>query len=975
LDKALDISPEERAAWLDSIREQNPALATDLQTLLNEHRALGDEGFLRTGAAMRPTPGLLSGQTVGAYTLVSPIGQGGMGTVWLARRSDGRFEGRAAVKFLSVGLLGGAAEERFKREGSILARLGHPNIAHLIDAGVLGGGQPYLILEYVEGRHIDSYCREHALDIEARIHLFLDVLAAVAHAHANLIVHRDIKPSNVLVTDDGQVKLLDFGIAKLLEDEAVTAAATVLTREGERALTLAYAAPEQVSGNAVTTGTDIYALGVLLYLLLAGKHPAESALQSPADLMKAIVDTQPPRPSDVVAPTTNLRGVLRGDLDTIVSKALKKNAAQRYVSVTAFAEDLRRYLGHEPITARPDTLTYRAGKFVRRNRIAVALATVIFIATTAGVIGTLIQARRARAQRDVAMRESARALRAEQAAAQEAATARAINEFLQHDLLAQASANTQSKPGTRPDPDLKVRTALDRASASIAGKFNQQPLVEASIRNTIGQTYAELGLYSESQRQQEQALELQRRVLGEDHPDTLSTMSRLAALQVTLANVTLAEPLAVRVLEARRRVLGEDHPDTLASMFVLADLYRWQSKNAQAESLLLSILPWQQRVKGEAHPDTLDTQHLLGVVYGRQGKYAQSEPLLLQVLEARRRVQGEEHPDTLGTINDLVIQYQAMGKYAQGEALMLDLFKVRRRIQGEDHPDIFKMMYELAVLYMRQGKYAQAEPLFIKALEAGRRIKGEESAETLNMMSALGLVYVEEGKYVEAEPLLRQVNTARRRLFGAENPSTLNTLSTLAQLHQGRGEYDSAEAVLSGVLEVRRRILGPRHPSTLASVNDFGALFLMQGKYERAERMFDEAVTGRRRVLGDGHPDTLASMIGLGECYQKQRKYAQAEAMAREALTEYEKTKSESWRRYKAQSLLGEVLAGQEKFAEAEPILLLGYEGLIQRKTTIPAADRSAGKRAGQRILRLYQDWGQLEKAAVWRARLHARNL
>jgi len=220
LDQALDIAPEERAAWLGSIRAQNPVLATDLQTLLQEHGALGDEGFLETGATSLPSAAPVTGQTLGAYTLESPIGQGGMGTVWMARRSDGRFEGRAAMKFLNVALLGGGGEKRFRREGSFLARLAHPNIAHLIDAGVSAGGQPYLVLEYVEGHHIDVYCNEHALDVDARIRLFLDVIAAVAHAHANLIVHRDIKPSNVLVTGEGQVKLLDFGIAKLLEDES-----------------------------------------------------------------------------------------------------------------------------------------------------------------------------------------------------------------------------------------------------------------------------------------------------------------------------------------------------------------------------------------------------------------------------------------------------------------------------------------------------------------------------------------------------------------------------------------------------------------------------------------------------------------------------------------------------------------------------------------------------------------------------------
>jgi len=396
LDRALEIPPEERGAWLDLLREENPSLATELQTLLKEHDEIGDAAFLKTGAAARPGPVPLTGQTMGAYTLESPIGQGGMGTVWLARRSDGRFEGRAAVKFLNVAFLGGTGEERFKREGTILARLAHPNIAHLIDAGVSPEGQPYLILEYVEGKNIDVYCREHALDIEARIGLFLDVLAAVAHAHANLIVHRDIKPSNVLVTSDGHVKLLDFGIAKLLEDEAA-APSVVLTRQGERALTLAFAAPEQVTGGAVTTGTDVYALGILLYLLLSGKHPAESTLNSPADLMKAIVDTQPPRPSEAVGPATKLSRAVRGDLDTIVAKALKKNPQERYVSATAFADDLRRYLGHQTISARPDTLTYRARKFVRRHRMPVTAAALFVVSLSTALF--LVNRERGIAQR------------------------------------------------------------------------------------------------------------------------------------------------------------------------------------------------------------------------------------------------------------------------------------------------------------------------------------------------------------------------------------------------------------------------------------------------------------------------------------------------------------------------------------------------------------------------------------------------
>ena len=307
LDEALEIATGERATWLASIAARDAALAADLRALLAEHEAVHESRFLERAVPLphhNPLTASLAGQVLGAYRLISRIGQGGMGSVWLAERCDGRFEGRAAIKLLNISLLGRAGEERFRREGTILARLTHPHIAHLVDAGVSPTGQPYLVLEHVNGQSIDRYCNEHALRIEARLRLFLDVLQAVAHAHANLIVHRDIKPANVLVRVDGQVKLLDFGIAKLLEGDGEwgtpAAEASALTRDGGGALTPEFAAPEQVTGGQVTTATDVYALGVLLYVLLSGQHPIGAALRSPADLVRAIVDTDPRRVSDAV---------------------------------------------------------------------------------------------------------------------------------------------------------------------------------------------------------------------------------------------------------------------------------------------------------------------------------------------------------------------------------------------------------------------------------------------------------------------------------------------------------------------------------------------------------------------------------------------------------------------------------------------------------------------------------------------------
>jgi eukaryotic-like serine/threonine-protein kinase len=408
LDEALSLSMDQQGAWLNSLRAENPGIATLLEELLVSHRAAAKKHFLEQRPALPAEPSL-AGQIIGAYKLISPLGQGGMGSVWRAERSDGRFERHVAVKFLrfSVSAQGGAA--RFKREGRILGQLAHPHIAELIDAGITPTGEPYLVLEYVEGKPIDEYCDQRRLDVDSRVRLFVDVISAVAHAHASLIVHRDLKPSNILVRSDGQVKLLDFGIAKLLADETSSGEPTLLTLEGGAGLTPQFAAPEQIMGAAVTTATDVYSLGVLLYLLMTGRNPAGASTHSAAELVKAIVDTEPVRASEAVLSSSvsssvaelrssvndRLARQLRGDLDTIFSKALKKNPAERYGSASALAQDLQRYLRHEPISARPDSFAYRASKFVSRNRLGVTIGLLVFIAGAAAVVAVHREAKRA----------------------------------------------------------------------------------------------------------------------------------------------------------------------------------------------------------------------------------------------------------------------------------------------------------------------------------------------------------------------------------------------------------------------------------------------------------------------------------------------------------------------------------------------------------------------------------------------------
>jgi serine/threonine-protein kinase len=446
LDRALELSDEERDPWLAELRSHSPALADELTGLLSGEAIADRQGFLST-----PIDASLAGLELGTYTLERPLGHGGMGSVWLARRTDGRFEGRAAVKLLNLALLSPAGQERFRREGSMLARLTHPGIARLYDAGVSRSGQPYLVLEYVEGQRIDEFVRERALSTEARIRLVLQVIAAVGHAHANLVVHRDLKPSNILVTPDGTAKLLDFGIAKLLapRDDAAP-----LTAEGGRALTPEFAAPEQARGEPVTTATDVYALGVLLYLLLSGKHPTGEGARTGSEAITALFEVEPAR-------------LGLGDLDTVLAKALRKVPVERYQSVAALSDELERYLRHEPVSTRRDSVSYRARKFVRRNRIPMLAASVTAIGLLAATAVSIDRMREARRQRDAAVVERQRA-----------------------DAQVEFQTLLLSEVGDEP---LTMRQIVDRGRTLLARDYSDRPAVLLPLLLQFARQYADLG--------------------------------------------------------------------------------------------------------------------------------------------------------------------------------------------------------------------------------------------------------------------------------------------------------------------------------------------------------------------------------------------------------------------------------------------------------------------------------------------------
>jgi serine/threonine-protein kinase len=788
LEEILGLQDEERSIWLSTLRGQNPALVNHLETLFEEHRALVEEGFLEARPVELPSAATLAGQTLGDYRLVSQIGHGGMSSVWLAERNDGRFERRVAVKFLNLALIGKHGEARFKREGKILGLLVHPHIAELIDAGVSPAGQPYLVLDHVEGDHIDRYCDDHRLDIPARLGLFLDVAEAVAKAHANLIVHRDLKPSNVLVREDGEVKLLDFGIAKLLENEQHEAALTQLTVEGGRAMTPQFAAPEQLKGEAITTATDVYALGVLLYFLLTGQHPSGPGPYTAIDLIRSIVDTEPVRPSDAVSPARTigglaresaarrsatpdkLRRLLRGDLDTIVLKALKKDPAERYSSVTALADDLRRYLGNEPIRARPDTPSYRAIKFVRRNRTAVALAALAILAATVGVAATWMQVRTARTQRDLAVRQFARAERISD-----------LNELLLTDVA------PMGKP-------LTANQLLELEEHIVEREHYNNAANHVELLLSIGDQYS-----------------------GEDENEK--------ALAVLDQAYQLSRGLKERSIRAKASCVLS------GAMVPIGQL-------ARAEALFEE--GWKELSAGaEFGPDRAFCLLRGSEVAYRNGDSIKAVARARAAEDALNESPAASDLQELNVLMNLGGVYGDAGLFSESLALFQRANALMTSLGYDRTQKAVKLYNDWALTLSYAGRQLDAEKTYRHAIDISRANQTEDAVSPVLLYNYAGVLR-ELGRFSEASDYAERASAKAQR---ADDQILLGQADLQrARVYRDRKDFARAHVLLADLEPRMRHLLPPKHYAFASLASDKGLLAQAEGHPETALQFADEAV-------------------------------------------------------------------------------------------------------------------------------------
>ena len=869
-ESALDCDADGRQEWLAVACADDSALHAEVEALLAAHELaerVFDEDTMHRLASEPAHP-----KRIGPYRIAGELGRGGMGTVYLAERADGEFEQRVAIKLTNA--LSGRPDSRglvrrFLAERQMVARLEHPNIVRLLDGGTMPDGRPYCIMEYVPGMPIDEHCDHRRLGVEARLRLFCAAARAVHHAHRNLIVHRDLKPSNILVTDGGEVKLVDFGIAKSLEE--VDSPDARLTRTGHHVLTPEYASPEQIRGEAVTTATDVYALGLVLYELLCGRRAQRVGGGSFHAIVHAVLASKPPRPSSAVLRVDDLaaedgraaaapervaaaRGTtpgrlhraLRGDLDRIVLCALEKEPERRYPSAEALAADVERYLDGRPVAARSDSGAYRARKFVRRHAWSVATS-VAFAVLLAGYAATVtVQAERVRTALEQARVEADRAS--------------------QLSTLLLGLFETPRREGEASGDSVAVRRLLRRGLAR-AEEQNLQPEVRAQTLTTLGRVYRHLGEYDRAAPLLERALALHRDVYGDRHLNTVEARVALAEVYRNLYRGAPAESLLREALATERALLGPAHPRVARTLTELSRVRRDAGDLATAERLARDALEMRHRTYPGDHPDVAQGTDYLAGLLRRRGDFARAGPLYEQALAMRRRLYRGDHLDIAESLSDIAMLRERMGDLAGAEQLCGEALAMYRRLVGEDHPLVATTTANLGLIVGRRGDADSAERLLRRALATQRHVFGDAHPQVAMGERLLALQLARRGAYAEATEHYRGSLALLRAAFGADHPEVALSLHGLGRVLRQQGDLTAAEPLLREALRVRRAVLGAEHPLTANTLNELGALLVARGALAEAEPLLLRALTIRRRTMADS-ADAAESAGWLATLYE-----------------------------------------------------------------------------------------------------------
>lgn len=815
--------------------------------------------------------------SIGPYVLIKKLGEGGMGQVWLAEQTV-PVKRHVALKLIKGALYDSAVIQRFESERQSLAMMNHPAIAKVFDAGSTKDGQPYFVMEYVEGLPITKYCDAKKLNVRERLQLFMKVCEGVQHAHQKAIMHRDLKPSNILVAEvDGAPvpRIIDFGLAKAISPQ-LGDDQTVFTQMGAVIGTRGFMSPEQADPAVldVDTRTDVYSLGVTLYVLLTGTLPFD-----PDQWKRKPVDEvlRQLREEDPLSPSTKLSGeeetakdtatnratepgqlvaLLRGDLDWITLKAVERDRARRYGTPSELAADLDRYLQNQPVTARPASTGYRLRKYVQRHRLGVSVAMGAAALLVVFAVMQAVELRRITRERDRANR---------------------ITNFM-------TSMFKVSDPSESRGNSITAREILDKASKDIDAGLAKDPETQAQMMTVMGTVYHSIGLFSKSQPLLEQAASTRKSVLGPKNPDTLKSVAALANLLTDEGHYTDAERLERENLDLRRRVLGPQHPDTLESMNDLAVTLEDEGHYPEAEKLARETLDLRRRILGPEHPDTLKSMSDLGLILWREARFPEAEKLETETLDLRRRVLGPEHPQTIISMANLALDLRGARKYPEEESLERQVLEIRRRIFGPEHPQTLGTMMNLAACLRLQGKLPEAEQLNRDSLEIRRRVFGPEHPTTLGTMSNLAIILMQEGHYAEAEKIHRETLAIQERVLGPEHPDTLRSRTNLAIDLRHEEKFAEAEKMNRETLSIQQRVLGPEHTNTLATMDNLVHCLGTENKFAETEKLARQLLEIKRRVFGLDDPSTSNTRYDLAVALAMQGRREEALSFLREAV-------------------------------------------------------------------------------------------
>ena len=885
-DQASTLDDGERAHFVTGI--DDPELRTALSALLAGAQAEstldGDSGRY-AASLLDPLPGL-EGRHLGAWRVGEAIGRGGMASVFAATRADGAFEQRVAIKVLRHGLHDAYERERFLRERALLARLEHPDIARVLDGGLTDEGVPWFALEYVDGEPVTRHCDAQQLDIDARLQLFLRLCAAVDHAHRNLIVHRDLKPSNVLVTRDGAPRLLDFGIAKLLD----SGARDDETQTTLRRLTPAYAAPEQVDGGSVTTATDVYALGVLLHELLTGTRPQrreDGSLRTPSSLVAGTAASAIGAARATTPPA--LRRRVAGELDLILARALATDPAQRYAGAAAFADDIERQRSGRPVHARPDARAYRLRKFIGRHRRGFGVAAVLLLSLLAGLATTLWQARTAR---------------------NEANRADAARDF----VLSLFQGVTPDEARGR---DVSARELLDRGATRLAETLHEQPKLHAELASQLAAAYRQLGGYQRSVELAEQARDAARG--DEQRTRALLELGRTRAAQGAFdeAERHLREALAIasdaQRMEVRLRlaeIVSERGDDAALAMTeqVLADARAQSSSDMIARTLLVQ-----------------------GGIHFRESRLDQAATALSEALRLRRTQRGEEHTLTAQAEHDLGVVVLQQGDAAAAVALFEQALATRRALLGSEHPDVADSQFNLGTALRRHGDAERGAALIAEAVAMQRKLLGNAHPLVATGLNSLALLAYAQGDSATAITRLDQALIVARAAYGEHHPAVVAMLNNLAAMQRGAGRYDDAEATARDA--VARASAGPGKEHYLTGVARLGLGSVLAERGELAAALLElrAAQALLAQALGAEHQDALLAQAALADALREDGQLDAAQVHAVAALAAAPRAYPAGHPRIgKLRLIAARVTAARGDCAAALPELVIASEELAK---------------------------------------------